>query len=62
MYNTGPPKYYISIPEQHTCVYGINNNHDHIDEGERVKGDRGWEKGEGWKNGKRWGGNEGDRR
>jgi hypothetical protein len=28
-------------------VYGIHNNHDHIDEGERVKGDRGWEKGEG---------------
>jgi hypothetical protein len=21
-------------------VYGIHNNHDHIDEGERVKGDR----------------------
>jgi hypothetical protein len=37
-------------------VYGIHNNHDHIDEGERVKGDRGWEKGE------RWGENEGDRR
>ena len=30
------------------CVtYGIHNNHDRIDEGERVKGDRGWEKGEG---------------
>ena len=28
-------------------MYGIHNNHDHIDEGERVKGDRGWEKGEG---------------
>jgi hypothetical protein len=28
-------------------VYGIHNNHDHIDEGEMVKGDRGWEKGEG---------------
>jgi hypothetical protein len=28
-------------------VYGIHNNHDHIDEGKRVKGDRGWEKGEG---------------
>jgi hypothetical protein len=28
-------------------VYGIHNNHDHIDEGERVKEDRGWEKGEG---------------
>jgi hypothetical protein len=28
-------------------VYGIHNNHDNIDEGERVKGDRGWEKGEG---------------
>jgi hypothetical protein len=28
-------------------VYGIHNNHDHIDEEERVKGDRGWEKGEG---------------
>ena len=27
-------------------MYGIHNNHDHIDEGERVKGDRGWEKGE----------------
>jgi hypothetical protein len=27
-------------------VYGIHNNHDHIDEGYRVKGDRGWEKGE----------------
>ena len=26
-------------------MYGIHNNHDHIDEGERVKGDRGWEKG-----------------
>ena len=26
---------------------GIHNNHDHIDEGERVKGDRGWEKEEG---------------
>jgi hypothetical protein len=25
-------------------VYGIHNNHDHIDEGKRVKGDRGWEK------------------
>jgi hypothetical protein len=34
------------IPEQHKCVYGIHNNHDHIDEGKRVKGDRGWEKGE----------------
>jgi hypothetical protein len=33
-------------------VYGIHNNHDHIDEGDRVKGDRRWEKGEGWKNGK----------
>jgi hypothetical protein len=33
-------------------VYGIHNNHDHIDEGDRVKGDRGWEKGErGWKKG-----------
>jgi hypothetical protein len=32
MYNTGPPKYLISIPEQHKCVYGIHNNHDHIDE------------------------------
>jgi hypothetical protein len=29
-------------------VYGIHNNHDHIDEGEKVKGDRGWEKGERW--------------
>jgi hypothetical protein len=29
-------------------VYGIHNNHDHIDEGKRVKGDRGWEKGERW--------------
>ena len=28
-------------------MYGIHNNHDHIDEGERVKGDRGWEKEEG---------------
>ena len=28
-------------------MYGIHNNHDHIDEGKRVKGDRGWEKGEG---------------
>ena len=28
-------------------MYGIHNNHDHIDEGEMVKGDRGWEKGEG---------------
>ena len=28
-------------------MYGIHNNHDHIDEEERVKGDRGWEKGEG---------------
>ena len=28
-------------------MYGIHNNHDHIDEGERVKGYRGWEKGEG---------------
>jgi hypothetical protein len=28
-------------------VYGIHNNHDHINEGEKVKGDRGWEKGEG---------------
>ena len=28
-------------------MYGIHNNHDNIDEGERVKGDRGWEKGEG---------------
>jgi hypothetical protein len=28
-------------------VYGIHNNHEHIEEGERVKGDRGWEKGEG---------------
>ena len=28
-------------------MYGIHNNHDHIDEGERVKGDRRWEKGEG---------------
>ena len=36
-------------------MYGIHNNHDHIDEGEKVKGDRRWEKGEGWKNGKRWG-------
>jgi hypothetical protein len=26
-----------------TCSF----NHDHIDEGDRVKGDRGWEKGEG---------------
>ena len=25
-------------------MYGIHNNHDHIDEGKRVKGDRGWEK------------------
>jgi hypothetical protein len=25
-------------------VYGIHNNHDHIDEGERVKGDRGGRK------------------
>jgi hypothetical protein len=31
----------------HKCVYGIHNNHDHIDEGKKVKGDRGWEKGEG---------------
>ena len=36
-------------------MYGIHNNHDHIDEGERVKEDRGWEKGEGWKTGERWG-------
>jgi hypothetical protein len=28
-------------------VYGIHNNHDHVDEGKRVKGDRGREKGEG---------------
>ena len=28
-------------------MYGIHSNHDHIDEGERVKEDRGWEKGEG---------------
>ena len=28
-------------------MYGIHSNHDHIDEGERVKGDRGREKGEG---------------
>jgi hypothetical protein len=34
-------------------VYGIHSNHDHIDEGERVKGDRGW------KNGERWEKNEG---
>ena len=45
MYNTGPT-YLMSIPEQHKCVYGIHNNHDHIDEGDRVKGDRGCEKGE----------------
>ena len=73
MYNTGPPKYLISIPEQHKCVYGIHNNHDHIDEGDRVKGDRGWEKGErggrmergGRKEkegGRRWRQNEGERR
>jgi hypothetical protein len=39
-------------------VYGIHNNHDHIDEGERVKGDRGWEKGEGGRmerGGRKWG-------
>jgi hypothetical protein len=42
MYNTWPPKYLISIPEQHKCVYDIHNNRDHIDEGDRVKGDRGW--------------------
>jgi hypothetical protein len=29
-------------------VYGIHNNHDHIDEEKRVKGDRGWENGERW--------------
>jgi hypothetical protein len=29
-------------------VYGIHSNHDHIDEGERVKGDRGWKNGERW--------------
>ena len=29
-------------------MYGIHNNHDHIDEGERVKGDRGWKNGERW--------------
>jgi len=54
MYNTGPPKYLISIPEQHKCVYGIHNNHDHIDEGNRVKGDRGWGKGERGGRKERW--------
>ena len=42
-------------------MYGIHNNHDHIDEGERVKGDKGWEKGEGGRM-ERWEKNEGDRR
>jgi hypothetical protein len=39
-------------------VYGIHNNHDHIDEGERVKGDRGGrkERVEEWREvGERWG-------
>ena len=39
------------------CVC-IHNNHDHIDEGKRVKGDRGWEKGEGGRmerGGRKWG-------
>jgi hypothetical protein len=27
-------------------MYGIHNNHDHIDEGDRAKGDSRWEKGE----------------
>ena len=64
----------MSIPEQHKCVYGIHNNHDHIDEGDRVKGDRRWEKGETEmgerreegerrkRMGERWGKNEGERR
>jgi hypothetical protein len=38
-------------------VYGIHNNHDHIDEGERVKGDR--RRVEEWKKVEE---NEGDRR
>ena len=35
-------------------MYGIHNNHDHIDEGERVKGDKGVGERRGWKNGERW--------
>ena len=72
MYNTWPPKYLISIPEQHKCVYDIHNNRDHIDEGDRVKGDRGGEMREGGRKergggtrkrvGERWRKNEGERR